>query len=53
MLTTQQIKWAKRHDWYEATLPNGKILANDYDTDGLRAQIIFDDFKELYNWAGY
>ena len=54
MLTRQQIHWARQHiDQSITDLHDGSILVDDNHTDGHQATLRFDDFEELYIWAGY
>jgi hypothetical protein len=55
IMTFQQIKWAKQHDWFVSAL-NGTVVAIDaYTKDGeyFESTVRFTDFRELYIWAGY
>jgi hypothetical protein len=55
-MTTQQIAWASKHDWFIDAVPSK--LSN-----GLRVHVkddmlagntlVFTDFDELTEWAGY
>ncbi|MDC0600083.1 hypothetical protein OAO65_02115 [Flavobacteriales bacterium] len=44
-----QIKWASQHAWFIEALPDNSILVEGDQFTVLR----FDDFDELYIWAGY
>lgn len=50
-----QVIWAKQHDWYighDSHAP-GKyavIVRDDMDADNT---LIFDNFQDLREWAGY
>ncbi len=49
-MTKKQIAWASKHDWYIGN-QYGKVIARD---DMNQFQVLyFDDFEELYHWAGY
>lgn len=57
-MTEEQIKWARKHDWYIATLASGEgVLVNDeYVTrDGVlhRETLAMNDYRKLRRWAGY
>ena len=55
-MTTQQIAWASKHDWFIESIPS-KL------TGGLRAFVkddmvegnvlVFNNFIKLQQWAGY
>ena len=51
-MTTQQLTWAKSHDWYMSGNRYG-IVVRDYIDDMHLNFIEFTSFNELYIWAGY
>lgn len=57
MLTSQQINWARSHDWFYAVNPSGQLIVFDrYTKDGVHFEntIIWNkSFAALRRWAGY
>lgn len=53
-MTTKQANWARQHDWYYGERNSAKgiiILARD---DMVSGEVrFFNNFDELYIWAGY
>lgn len=55
-LTSQQIEWAKSHDWYVDVREGKLIVADRYTIHGtyVEGEIIWvESFKALRDWAGY
>ena len=51
-MTTKQINWARKHDWFIFATSSGSavFVRDDMETAGEK---VFTDFNELYEWAGY
>jgi hypothetical protein len=57
-MTTQQIAWAMKHDWYYYTgteMASGVNVVHVWDrhSDGRQYQLHFTNFEALKQWAGY
>jgi|TARA_R110000822_G_scaffold285215_1_gene406566 hypothetical protein len=56
-MTTQQIAWARKHDWFIESIPSkfrGKKLRVIVKDDMVAGNtLVFTDFDELKQWAGY
>jgi hypothetical protein len=56
-MTTQQIAWASKHDWFIESIPSkfrGKKLRVIVKDDMVAGNtLVFTDFDELKQWAGY
>lgn len=59
MLTTAQIAWASKHDWFiGANGPLGSVRVRNIECD-IHGQLVvdqirvFNDFQSLRIWAGY
>lgn len=56
MITQKQIKWASEHDWFvDANYDGIQALERLVNVDGSvkESVVVFTDFKELRDWAGY
>jgi hypothetical protein len=55
-MTTQQIAWASKHDWFIEAIPSkltGRLRAFVKD-DMLEGNVlVFNSFIKLQQWAGY
>ena len=56
-MTDSQIKWASQHDWYVSS-NSGNVFANDvvYNSKTKQSEttlVSFNNFSDLYTWAGY
>lgn len=54
-LNTQQMVWAKQHDWFVEAFVNSYnlytvVVRPSFEGD---KQTVFTDYKELRAWAGY
>ena len=55
-MTDKQIAWAMTHDWY---LYTGKRMTDNANIVHVKDDMVsghtldFDNFEELYFWAGY
>jgi hypothetical protein len=55
-MTDKQIAWAMTHDWY---LYTGKRMTDNVNVVHVKDDMVsghtldFDNFEELYFWAGY
>mgnify|MGYP003658949710 CR=1 FL=1 len=55
-MTDEQTRWAMSHDWYYYT---GRRMTDNVDVVHVKDDMIagrtldFDNFEELYIWAGY
>lgn len=55
-MTTEQIKWAVKHDWFISEIEPGVVLVRDeWTSDGeLHSSVAhFGDYQRLREWAGY
>lgn len=58
-MTSDQIQWAKQHDWFLYAARDGSFIevlerTRLADTGTLISRVIrFTDFADLYHWAGY
>jgi len=55
-MTTKQLNWAQSHDWYYyagTCTVTGNIIVHVMDDTIKGATLSFDNFEDLYNWAGY
>ena len=50
-LTTEQIQWARLHDWFVSDNKDGSIIVLDESRDGSVKK--FNNFTQLLIWAGY
>jgi hypothetical protein len=54
-MTTQQIEWAKTHDWFQSSqqLPDSSFVVwcNSKRPEG--GLVPFTDINKLIKWAGY
>lgn len=54
MLTQQQIKWAKGHDWFNHDNKDGTIIVQEHMLNSDSSNLItFGSFTALKEWAGY
>ena len=56
MMTTQKINWAKQYDWFiESTVVriSGQMRIHVKDDMVAGNTLVFTDFDELKQWAGY
>lgn len=56
-MTFKQIAWASKHDWFVSS-DSGIVYVNDItynaDTKETTVKLVsFDNFSDLYEWAGY
>ena len=50
----QQVMWAQQHDWYRDYHHNGTHYVVVVRDDELpQRSRVFDNFKQLRDWAGY
>jgi hypothetical protein len=55
-MTTQQIAWARKHDWFICTsivLASSKVRIHVKDDRVEGNTLGFTDFEALKQWAGY
>lgn len=57
-MTQSQIQWAAQHDWFRRsyTVTDGNGQTHHVAVvrpDGIDRRTHFDDFRSLYEWAGY
>lgn len=50
-MTTNQIQWARLHDWFVSDNKDGSIIVMDEHRDG--SVKTFNNFARLLAWAGY
>lgn len=51
-MNTKQLKWAAQHDWFiSMDIALGEVVVRHDELPN--ATITFNDFEELYYWAGY
>ena len=52
-ITAYQMRWSAQHDWYSHA---GITQAGTYDiycVDSAGNEVVFGNFEEMLNWAGY
>jgi hypothetical protein len=56
-MTENQIAWAKKHDWFKFATLDNKVICRDVTCDRQgnwsEKDIVFDNYRELGEWAGY
>lgn len=50
IMTKEQIKWARSHDWYIQDNGDVVMVLDEYEPNHIQ---IFSNFKLLREWAGY
>lgn len=53
-MNTEQVSWAKSHDWYTGAIRNsdGAYTVLCYCSE-VQYSIRFTDYRKLRSWAGY
>lgn len=56
-MTSNEIKWASKHEWFIGHGLNGIAVIDKQFKAGMRSAVsttlYFTDFAKLYAWAGY
>jgi hypothetical protein len=56
-MTENQIAWARKHDWFKFATLDNKVICRDVICDRQgnwhEKDVVFEDYRELREWAGY